>query len=92
MTAVSSQTSGAQRRLQGACESQTRAAPAYALRASVLASRLKYRTTRRREAASPEKFAKSWTAKSFYLGHVQLAARVVLLAVPSESDFRTACG
>ena len=38
------QTSGAQRRLGGACESQTRAAPAYALRVSVLASRRKYGT------------------------------------------------
>ena len=45
------QDSGAKRRLRGACEFEraikTKAAPAYALRVSVLASRRKYGTTRR---------------------------------------------
>jgi hypothetical protein len=31
-------------------------------------------------------------SKIIYLGHVQLAARVVWVAVPSEGDFRAARG
>ena len=88
MTSVSSQASGAQRRLRGACESQTRAAPAYALRISVLASRRKNGTTRRSSLQVLKSAAASQgrLAKSFILGYAQWADRGVLVAVPSESD------
>ena len=77
---MSSQTSGAQRRLRGACEPETGAAPAYALRVSFLASHRKNGTTQPKHRAVPRKhiedgpksaaasqgrLAKSWTANGF---------------------------
>ena len=88
MTSVSSQASGAQRRLRGACESQTRAAPAYALRVSVLASRRRNGTTRRSSLQVLKGAAASQgrLEKSFILGYAQWADRGVSVAVLSESD------
>jgi hypothetical protein len=66
------QTSGAQRRLRGACESQTRAAPAYALRVSVLASRRKYGTPAARRPY--QTFSKS-AALLWVIGKFGIATR-----------------